>query len=72
MCIRDSHCDIVVVEGCGGLMSPLDDETYFADVAFDHDSWLWLPAAILFKREYDPETQERKRVVYLRYIAIFR
>jgi dethiobiotin synthetase len=29
------HCDIVVVEGCGGLMSPVDDDTYFADVAHD-------------------------------------
>lgn len=29
------HCDIVVVEGCGGLMSPVDDDTYFADVACD-------------------------------------
>ena len=29
------HCDIVVVEGCGGLMSPVDDETYFADVAYE-------------------------------------
>ena len=29
------HCDVVVVEGCGGLMSPVDDETYFADVALE-------------------------------------
>lgn len=29
------HCDIVVVEGCGGLMSPVDDDSYFADVADD-------------------------------------
>ncbi|QEG24604.1 dethiobiotin synthase [Mariniblastus fucicola] len=27
--------DIVVVEGCGGLMSPVDDESFFADVAQD-------------------------------------
>lgn len=27
--------DIVVVEGCGGLMSPVDDDTFFADVAHD-------------------------------------
>jgi dethiobiotin synthetase len=25
--------DIVVVEGCGGLMSPVDDDLFFADVA---------------------------------------
>jgi len=29
------QCDIVVVEGCGGLMSPVDDESYFADIAFE-------------------------------------
>lgn len=29
------HCDVVVVEGCGGLMSPVDDENYFADVALE-------------------------------------
>ena len=29
------QCDIVVVEGCGGLMSPVDDETYFADIAYE-------------------------------------
>ena len=29
------HCDIVVVEGCGGLMSPIDDESYFADLAYE-------------------------------------
>ena len=30
-----SDYDIVIVEGCGGLMSPLDDEHYFADLAAD-------------------------------------
>ena len=29
------HCDIVIVEGAGGLMSPLDEEEYIADLAFD-------------------------------------
>lgn len=29
------HCDIVVVEGAGGLMSPIDDDSYFADLALD-------------------------------------
>jgi dethiobiotin synthetase len=29
------HCDIVVVEGAGGLMSPIDEEEYIADLAFD-------------------------------------
>ena len=27
--------DVVVVEGCGGLMSPVDDDSYFADVAYE-------------------------------------
>ena len=30
-----SHCDVVVVEGAGGLMSPIDEEEYVADLAFD-------------------------------------
>jgi len=30
-----SDYDIVIVEGCGGLMSPLDEESYFADLAFE-------------------------------------
>jgi dethiobiotin synthetase len=30
-----SDFDIVVVEGCGGLMSPVDDELFFADLAHD-------------------------------------
>ena len=29
------HCDVVVVEGCGGLMSPVDDDSYFADLALE-------------------------------------
>ena len=29
------HCDIVIVEGSGGLMSPLTDEEFVADLAFD-------------------------------------
>ncbi len=29
------HCDIVVVEGAGGLMSPIDEEEYVADLAYD-------------------------------------
>jgi len=28
-------CDIVLVEGAGGLMSPISDEDYVADLAFD-------------------------------------
>lgn len=29
------HCDIVLVEGAGGLMSPLGDDEYVADLAAD-------------------------------------
>jgi len=29
------HCDIVVVEGAGGLMSPISDDEYIADLALD-------------------------------------
>lgn len=29
------HCDIVVVEGSGGLMSPISDNEYTADLAMD-------------------------------------
>ncbi len=29
------RCDIVVVEGAGGLMSPLSDDEYVADLAFE-------------------------------------
>ena len=30
-------CDIVIVEGSGGLMSPVSDDEYIADLAFDFD-----------------------------------
>ena len=29
------ECDIVIVEGAGGLMSPISDDEYVADIAFD-------------------------------------
>lgn len=29
------ECDIIVVEGAGGLMSPINDDEYFADLAYD-------------------------------------
>jgi dethiobiotin synthetase len=29
------ECDILIVEGAGGLMSPISDDEYFADVAYD-------------------------------------
>ena len=29
------ECDIVVVEGAGGLMSPISDDEYVADIAYD-------------------------------------
>lgn len=29
------ECDILVVEGAGGLMSPISDDEYFADLAYD-------------------------------------
>ncbi len=29
------NCDIVIVEGAGGLMTPVSDEEYIADLAFD-------------------------------------
>jgi len=31
----EGHCDLIVVEGSGGLMSPISDEEYVADLAFD-------------------------------------
>ena len=31
----EGHCDIIVVEGSGGLMSPISDEEYVADLAYD-------------------------------------
>lgn len=30
-----NECDVVVVEGAGGLMSPISDEEFIADLAFD-------------------------------------
>jgi len=30
-----SDFDVVIVEGCGGLMSPVDDESFFADLAHE-------------------------------------
>ncbi len=29
------ECDILIVEGSGGLMSPISDDEYFADLAYD-------------------------------------
>ena len=29
------ECDIVIIEGAGGLMSPISDDEYFADLAYD-------------------------------------
>lgn len=29
------ECDIIIVEGAGGLMSPISDDEYFADLAYD-------------------------------------
>ena len=29
------ECDVLVVEGAGGLMSPISDDEYFADLAYD-------------------------------------
>lgn len=29
------HCDIIIVEGAGGLMSPFTDDEFVADLAFD-------------------------------------
>lgn len=29
------HCDIIIIEGAGGLMSPVSDDEYFADIAYD-------------------------------------
>ena len=29
------QCDIIIVEGAGGLMSPISDDEYFADLALD-------------------------------------
>ena len=29
------ECDVIIVEGAGGLMSPISDDEYFADLAYD-------------------------------------
>lgn len=29
------HCDVVIVEGAGGLMTPLNEEEFFADLALE-------------------------------------
>ncbi len=29
------ECDVIVVEGAGGLMTPISDDEYFADLAYD-------------------------------------
>jgi len=31
------ECDVIVVEGAGGLMSPISDDEYFADLAYDFE-----------------------------------
>ena len=31
----EGQCDLIVVEGSGGLMSPISDDEYVADLAFD-------------------------------------
>ena len=31
------QCDIIIVEGAGGLMSPINDEEYVADLAWDFE-----------------------------------
>jgi dethiobiotin synthetase len=33
--VWEGECDIVIVEGSGGLMSPITDDEFVADVAFD-------------------------------------
>ncbi len=35
VCAWTGHCDIVVVEGSGGLMSPITDDEFVADLAFE-------------------------------------
>lgn len=35
ICFWTKRCDIVLVEGVGGLMSPISDEDYVADLAYD-------------------------------------
>ena len=29
------ECDVIIIEGAGGLMSPISDDEYFADLAYD-------------------------------------
>ena len=29
------ECDIIIIEGAGGVMSPISDDEYFADLAYD-------------------------------------
>ena len=29
------ECDVIIVEGAGGLLSPISDDEYFADLAYD-------------------------------------
>lgn len=31
------ECDIVIVEGAGGLLSPINDDEFFADLAYDFE-----------------------------------
>ena len=35
LCVWTDQCDIVIVEGAGGLMSPLNEEEYFLDLALE-------------------------------------
>ncbi len=39
------HCDVVVVEGSGGLMSPISDDEYVADLALEFGYPLLIVAA---------------------------
>ncbi|MEC9091841.1 MAG: dethiobiotin synthase [Planctomycetota bacterium] len=34
--VWEDRCDIILVEGAGGLMSPVTDDEYFADLAYDY------------------------------------
>ncbi len=33
--VWEGECDVIVVEGAGGLMSPISDDEYIADIAYD-------------------------------------
>lgn len=35
LAVWEDKCDLVLVEGAGGLMSPVTDDEYFADLAYD-------------------------------------